>query len=119
MKTPLQIALENQNKINCFLCSNRTVISSTSFCKLSGKIILDMHLMSNRDSECVDTFSKTDKVKINGSKYLGKIMQHREKDVNIKITHYNDTFVEYKIVGRDTRDSMSLELLVKNYNIWN
>lgn len=56
MQTPLEKALSRKKAATCCNCKKRLKINGINFCEVSGKIILEMHLDSNRSVQCKDVF---------------------------------------------------------------
>ena len=50
---------------------------------------------------------------------INEIFQHKKyKSLNIKILSTKGLFAEFKNIGRDNRDSITIEKLLSDYNMW-
>lgn len=61
--TPLEQARANLNKpkevnVCCIKCDNMVIVKNLAYCEISGKIIMDMHLETRRDNQCIEVFKE-------------------------------------------------------------
>lgn len=61
MATPLEKALNRKKAAMCLTCKKRVIVNEVNYCEASGKIILEMHLDSNRAEQCKDEYESEDK----------------------------------------------------------
>ena len=56
--TPLDKALKASKSICCSNCKNRTVVNGVNYCSISGKLLMDRFLDSDRSNCCKDKFKE-------------------------------------------------------------
>lgn len=82
-QTPLEIALTKIKNCCCNNCEWLVKIEDINYCRSCGKIILEMHLDSNREVQCKDVFKRKEDFMIDPSEWRIDVISK----TFVKITH--------------------------------